>query len=94
MTPEQALQRAEEAKRLLETPLIKETLTIMEREVIEAFAACPARDTEGLRILQAELRRVRKFRDMLIGVMESGKIAQEQLRTREPLAKRFINAIR
>lgn len=94
MTPEELLQRSEAAKRLLDDPLVKETLAIMEKEIIEAFADCPVRDLEGMRMLQSELRRVRKFRGILLGVMESGGIARRQIQERQPLMRRIISAVR
>lgn len=76
LTPEQIANRATTAERILREPLLVEALEAIERDVIEMFAACPTRDTEGMRILQAELRRARKFKETLQGVMESGKLAE------------------
>ena len=95
MTPEQELQRADEARRILETPIVTETLDLMEREIMEAWIACPARDSEGRDWLWRQIVVTRKFRDCLKGTMESGKIAAESLRRQQDsLAKRTINYFR
>ena len=71
--------------------MIVEALRLIEQEVIEAFAACPIRDDEGRRILQQELLRTRKFRNILFGVMESGKIAAHNLRENQNFLQRVKN---
>ena len=94
MTPEELVTRATKAKRIIEDPLVVEALNAMETEVIQAFAQCPIRDDEGRRILQQELLRTRKFRGFLLGVMESGKVALHDLREKQSVKERTINAIR
>ncbi len=96
MTPEQALQKANAAKRIFDDPLTQETLDLMEREVHEAWLACPIRDVEGREACARMAQTVRKFRDLLRGTMESGKLAADQIKRREAaaesLAKRAIGA--
>jgi len=93
MTPEDELRRAEQARQALETPIVKETLDYMEREITEAWAACPARDLDGREWLWRQMTATRKFRELLRGTMESGKIAAAQLREKESLAKRALNVV-
>ena len=76
MNAEEIKLRAENAARVLREPIVVEALEAIERDVIEMFAACPTRDTDGMRILQAELRRARKLKETLQGIMESGKLAE------------------
>lgn len=75
MKPEEIQLRAENAARVLREPIVVEAIEAIERDVIQMFIDCPQRDTEGMRILQAELRRVKKFKETLQAVMESGKLA-------------------
>lgn len=87
MTPADIIARAESAKRILSDPLVIEALQTLETEVIEAWHACPVRDAEGMRILQSELRRCRKFRLILQGVIENGKLAANDLLEKENFMK-------
>ena len=95
MTPEEALRRASRAGQLFNDALLQETLDIMEREVMEAWMACPARDIDGREHLWQLAKTTRKFRDLLRGTMESGKLAAEQIRQhKESLAERAVSAVR
>lgn len=94
MTPEEELRRAEHARQLCEDPMVKETLDLMEKDILEAWIACPARDSEGRDWLWRQMVATRKFRDCLRGTMESGKIAAAQLKQKQTLKERTLNAIR
>jgi hypothetical protein len=94
MTPEQELQRAEQARQIFETPLVKETLDLMEKEIVEAWIACPARDVEGRDWLWRQIVATRKFMDILRGTMESGKVALHRIKEKESLAQRALKVIR
>ena len=94
MTPDEELRRANQAQQVLDTPIVKETLEFMEREITEMWLACPARDTEGREWLWRQMTVARKFKDLLRGTMESGKIAAAQLREKESLAQRALKAVR
>ena len=94
MNEAEILSRAEQAKRILAEPLVIEALEVIEREVIEAFHACPTRDLEAMRVLQSELRRARKFKDILRGVIESGKLAAHDLREKESLMQNLSGRFR
>jgi len=94
MTPAEILSRAEAAKRILSDPLVIEALETLEKEVIEAFHACPVRDAEGMRILQSELRRGRKFKLILQGLIENGKLAANDLREKESLMQQVTGRFR
>lgn len=95
MTPEEVLRRSHDAARLLNDPTLKDALEIMEKDVMEAWIACPVRDHEGREELWRLIKTTRKFRDLLQGTMEAGKLAKEQLRQQnESLATRAANAVR
>lgn len=94
MTPEEALRRAEKARQLFEDPFLQETLDTMEREVMELWMACPVRDVEGRETLWRMAVTTRKFRDMLRGTAESGKLAAAQIRERQSLAERALQVLR
>ena len=94
MTPAEILTRSENAKRILDDPLVIEALATIERDVIEAFHACPVRDTEGMRILQTDLRLARQFKGILQGAIERGKLVANDLRERETFMKQALRKIR
>jgi hypothetical protein len=94
MTPEEITTRSDTARRILNDPLIVEAFETIERDVMEAFFNCPARDTEGLRILQTNLRLARQFKGILQGAIERGKLLANDLREKESLAKMAIRRLR
>lgn len=93
MTPEEELRRAEQARQALELPIVRETLDYMERETHEAWLACPARDTDGREWLWRQAVMTRKFRDLLRGTMEAGKLAKIRLQEKQTLAERAIAGV-
>jgi len=95
MTPQEALHRANRAKAIFDDPIVKDTLDLMEREIMEAWMTCPVRDLEARETLWRMAVTTRKFRDILRGTMESGKLAADQIRQHEQsLRDRMANFIR
>jgi len=68
---------------LLENELLKEALDAIEQEVVEQWAECPARDKEGKEALWQLMKTAQKFRRILTGYVETGKLATEQLKSFE-----------
>jgi len=71
------------AMSLLENELLCEALDAIDAEVMEQWISCPARDKEGKEALWQLIKTSRKFRDILNGYVESGKLATEQLKRYE-----------
>ncbi len=94
MSPEEEVRKAEQARQVLETPIVKETLDFMEREVMEFWIACPVRDEQGREALWRMAVTTRKFRDLLRGTMESGKLAAAQIAEKRSLADRALSAVK
>ena len=94
MTPEETIHRANKARQILEEPLLIEAFSIMERDVVEMFVSCPERDREGLQLLQQHIRNVRKLRNILLGIIENGKMAEHQIRQKESLKDRITSPFR
>jgi len=94
MTEAEILTRANRARALLEDPMIVEALATIERDVIEAFYACPVRDDEGRRILQRDLQLARQFKGVLQGAIEKGKLSANDLRERESFLKQAVSRFR
>ena len=83
MTPEQEAHRGDEAFRLLENDLLKDALNAIESEVVRQWQECPARDKEGKEALWQLMKTAQKFRRILLGHIETGKLARENLRRHE-----------
>ena len=93
MTPEEALSRAEQARQIFENPVCAQTLDFMEREIMEQWTACPIRDFEAREALWRMAVTTRKFRELLRGTMESGKLAADQIRQRQSFADKAKAAV-
>lgn len=93
MTPEEALRRANQARQVFEQPIVQETLDFMEKEVMEAWMACPIRDTEARESLWRMAVTTRKFRDLLRGTMEAGKLAADQIAHKQSFADKAKAAV-
>jgi hypothetical protein len=80
MSPEQERDRGTEAKLLLENDLLNGALDAIEAEVLRQWEECPARDTEGRETIWLLYKTTKKFRRLLTGYVETGKMAQENMR--------------
>ena len=76
----QETERGRQAAELLAHPLLKEALDAIEAEVVSQWGQCPARDHEGKEALWQLYKTAQKFRGVLSGYVESGKIAADKLR--------------
>ena len=72
--------RGQKAREALTNPLIEETLDGMSEALFDAFMNCPARDQEGLRGIHSQAIAVRAFRQNLVTVMQTGQMAEMQIR--------------
>lgn len=79
MTPDQEVDRAKAAAELLESPTLKEALDAIESAVVEQWENCPARDTEGKEALWQLMKTSKKFRSLLTGYVNTGKLATDNL---------------
>ncbi len=85
--------RGQHAQRLLEDELLQAALQALESAVIEQWEQCPARDAEGKEALWQLYKTSKKFRNLLVGYVETGKLATEQLkRFEESRLKRLFRA--
>ena len=94
MTPEEMLRRANQARQVFEQPIVQETLDFMEKEIMEMWKACPIRDVEAREALWRMAVTTGKFRELLRGTMESGKLAADQIRRKESALQRVANTFR
>ncbi len=80
MTPEQEAHRGQEAELLLNNELLREALDAIDTEVVKQWQDCPARDKDGKEALWQLMKTAQKFRNILTGHIETGKLARENLR--------------
>lgn len=83
--------RAEKARLLLESDLLKEALDSIEKEVVTAWGNTPARDKEGKEQLWQLYKTAQKFRGLLIGYIETGRLAQSRLDTFKSLMRKVTS---
>ena len=76
MTREEELQRGAQAQSLLNDPIIRDALAAIKTQVIDQWAACPARDTEGREWLWRHYQVALKFEEALQEVINTGKLAR------------------
>lgn len=72
---EQEIARGREAQQVINSPVYAESMAAMKKEIIEKWAACPARDTEGREWLWQHYQVALKFEEALNTVMNTGKMA-------------------
>lgn len=94
MTPTQALDRSNSAKRILEDPLFIEAFALIEHEIMEQWEACPARDKEAREFLWLLFKNARKFKGILQGAIESGKLAAHELKEKETFMQQMTRKVR
>jgi hypothetical protein len=72
---------------LVQNELLNEALEAIDKEVTEQWINCPSRDKEGKEALWQLVKTSRKFRSILTGYIESGKLATEK----ESLLRRVLS---
>ena len=79
MTPHQQATRGIEATQVLENQAFKDAMQSLKAQVIDQWKACPIRDREGQVLLLQLVKLADKFESLLIGAVESGKMAQHKI---------------
>lgn len=79
MTPEQEIERGREAAELAASPLLDAALTAIESEIVAQWEQCPARDTEAKEAFWQLMKTSKKFRRLLMGYIDTGKLAADNL---------------
>lgn len=72
--------RGHNAAMLLDNELLQQALAAIDKEVMEQWITCPARDKEGKEALWQLIKTSRKFKDILTGYIETGKLATETMK--------------
>lgn len=89
------INRAEHARRLLSDQLLQDALAAIHEGVTRAWIDCPQRDKEGKEALWQLAKTADKFKALLTGYIEAGKLAADQLKRyeKDSLLRRAINRI-
>lgn len=72
--------RGQISESLLENELLQEALKAIKDEVMTQWIACPARDHEGKEALWQLAKTAEKFENILLGYIQTGKLASEQMK--------------
>lgn len=72
--------RGQEAKNVITAPVYSDAMKALKAEIIDKWAACPARDTEGREWLWNHYQTALRFESILQSIMETGKMADITLR--------------
>lgn len=94
MTPEELQLRGENAARLLRDTLLTESLDILEHNILMEWENCPARDVEGREELWKYYKTSKKFRNILAGIVESGRVANFLKNPDQTLVQRTVAKFR
>jgi hypothetical protein len=93
MTEHEEIERGRQAAALMESPIFQEALNALEAEIVQQWEQCPARDTEGKEALWQLMKTSKKFRGLLEGYLNTGKLAAENL-TRFEEKRTWIQKLR
>jgi len=70
--------RGHQARAILNDPLFVESIARLKKEIIDKWAACPARDTEGREWLWQHYQVALKFEETITEVLNTGKLALKE----------------
>ena len=93
MTEDERVQRANEARRLWESRLMREAREHIEAALMKGFAATPMRDTDGLQWVRALYEAHKAYESFFRSAMEDGKLAQLEIERKKGLRERLRNVI-
>jgi len=85
VTPEQQLERAGKAERLLQDPMLTEAFTLLREQILSNMENGPIRDREGLHECQLMLKLLRGVRANLEQAVRDGKVIVASLEEKRRL---------
>ena len=77
------INRADQARRIIDDPMVKEAFAAIEAGIVEAWKDVPLRDVEGREHLHRLLQAKRKFEQVFEAHIQNGAIAANDLRAEE-----------
>lgn len=85
MTLEQRLHDGSRAKEVLENEQFQASFEAIEKELIEAWKQSPQRDVEGRERIHQYLSLLAKVKSHLVSTLETGKLAELEVRHKQSL---------
>ena len=82
--------RATQARQIVEDPIFREAADGLKSQLMEQWEQSPARDTEGRERLWLAVSLLGKLEAHLLQVMQTGKMAQFQLKEARTLLDRMV----
>ena len=74
------ISRGQQAKDILENPLLQDSLKAIRNKLDNEWKNSPLRDVEGREKIFFLVKSIDEFEAMLISEMETGKLASEQIK--------------
>jgi len=88
------ISKGQQAARILDDPVVKEAIDTIKQEIVEQWAATPARDAEGREWVWRHYKVAERFEAMLRGYIETGRIEFMRVAEKESFAARVKRGIR
>lgn len=92
MTPEQRLERANHAEKLLKDPLLVEAFEAARTKYLETFENAPVRDHEGVHEIHLMLKLLRDVKSHIEQAVRDGKVIVATLEEKRRLAPSEFSA--
>lgn len=92
MSLDNDLERAQQAKQLLDNPVYQEAIENVRNAIVSAWSNAPIRDVEGQHELKLMLKLLTDLENNITRVVNDGKIAQIEIeRQKTPIAEKVRN---
>ncbi len=78
MDLDEKIARGNEANQILNSHVFRDSMSKMRQEIVDKWAACPARDKEAREWLWNHYQVALKFEEILVEVMNTGKMALQE----------------
>ena len=93
MSLENDINRAQQAKHLLDNPIYQESFKSVRDAIVKAWSDAPIRDVDGQHELKLMLKLLTDLENNIVRVVNDGKIAQIEIeRQKKPLFNVFKRA--
>lgn len=94
MTPAQEIARGQRAKLILEDPLFKECVEIVQKAIFDDFAETPPSKPDDMVLCRLRLKTLAEFTRQFANVMYTGKLAEWREEEERGFAKRAAARLR
>lgn len=91
---ETEMDRGAKAHTILESPLFREAMELLETSTLETWKTSPVRDTEGQLALRLRWQVIQQFKAHFTDALQTGKLATEQMNQERPLFERILRLVK